>query len=103
VVCSWRSAAGIRLALPPLFDFILAGVQDHEIGSASGVLGAVQQFTAALGIAVFATVFFAYLNAHHPPVTAITWTTLLTLIPLVLACLGVFRLPQRPRENAVPG
>ena len=28
---------GMGLALPPLFDFILAGVQDHEVGSASGV------------------------------------------------------------------
>ena len=97
------AGAGMGLALPPLFDFILAGVKDHEVGSASGVLNAVQQFAAALGIAVFATVFFAYLDAHHPPVIAITWTTLLTLIPLGLACLGVFRLPQRPRENPVPG
>ena len=96
------AGAGMGLALPPLFDFILAGVQDHEVGSASGVLNAVQQLAAAFGIAVFATVFFAYLDAHHPPVTAITWTTLLTLIPLGLACLGVFRLPRRPRENAVP-
>ncbi len=78
-------------------------MKDHEVGSASGVLNAVQQFAAALGIAVFATVFFAYLDAHHPPVTAITWTTLLTLIPLGLAGLGVFRLPQRARENPVPG
>ena len=97
------AGAGMGLALPPLFDFILAGVQDHEVGSASGVLNAVQQFAAAFGIAVFATVFFAYLDAHHAPVTAITRTTLLTLIPLGLACLGVFRLPRRPRENAVPG
>jgi hypothetical protein len=52
---------------------------------------------------VFATVFFAYLDANHPPVRAITWTTLLTLIPLGLAGLGVFRLPQRARENPVPG
>jgi EmrB/QacA subfamily drug resistance transporter len=97
------AGAGMGLALPPLFDFILAGVRDHEVGSASGVLGAVQQFAAALGIATFATVFFAYLDTHHPPVTAITRTTLLTLIPLGLACLGVFRLPQRPRENATGG
>ena len=97
------AGAGMGLALPPLFDSILAGVKDHEVGSASGVLGAVQQFAAAFGIAVFATVFFAYLDAHRPPVIAITWTTLLTLIPLGLACLGVFRLPQRPRENPVPG
>jgi EmrB/QacA subfamily drug resistance transporter len=93
------AGAGMGLALPPLFDFILAGVKEHEIGSASGVLNAVQQFAAALGIAVFATVFFAFLDAHHPPVTAMTWTAVLSLIPLALAFLAVFRLPHRPRET----
>jgi MFS family permease len=93
------AGAGMGLALPPLFDFILAGVRDHEVGSASGVLNAVQQFSAALGIAVFATVFFAYLDAHRPPVTAMTWTTVLSLIPLALAFLAVFRLPRRARET----
>ena len=28
---------GMGIALPPLFDFILAGVESHEVGSASGV------------------------------------------------------------------
>jgi hypothetical protein len=68
------------------------------VGSASGVLNAVQQFSAALGIAVFATVFFAYLDAHHPPVNAMKWTTLVSIVPLALAFLAVFRLPHRPRE-----
>jgi EmrB/QacA subfamily drug resistance transporter len=90
--------AGMGLALPPLFDFILAGVKDHEVGSASGVLNAVQQFSAALGIAVFATVFFAYLDGRHTPVAAMKWTVLFSVIPLVLAFLAVFRLPQRPRD-----
>ena len=88
---------GMGLALPPLFDFILAGVQDHEVGSASGVLNALQQFAGALGIAVFATTFFAYTDAGHQAPAAVTGTLLLALIPLVLAFLGVFRLPQRAR------
>jgi MFS family permease len=95
------AGAGMGLALPPLFDFVLAGVQEHEIGSASGVLNAVQQFSAALGIAVFATVFFSYLDAKHPPVTAMTWTTVFSLVPLALAFLAVFRLPQRAREASM--
>jgi hypothetical protein len=75
-------------------------VRDHEVGSASGVLNAVQQFSAALGIAVFATVFFAYLDAKHPPITAMEWSALFSLIPLVLAFLAAFRLPRKPREPA---
>jgi EmrB/QacA subfamily drug resistance transporter len=92
------AGAGMGIALPPLFDFILAGVQDHEVGSASGVLNAVQQFSAAVGIAIFGTVFFAYLDAHHPSTTAVTNTTLFSLVPLALAFLAVFRLPYRARE-----
>jgi EmrB/QacA subfamily drug resistance transporter len=89
---------GMGIALPPLFDFILAGVAGHEVGSASGVLNAVQQLGGALGIAVLATIFFAYADHGHTPVTAMTSTTLLTMVPLALATLAVFRLPHHARE-----
>jgi EmrB/QacA subfamily drug resistance transporter len=91
---------GMGLALPPLFDFILAGVHEHEVGSASGVLNASQQLAAALGIAVFATIFFAYVDAGHAPATSVAKTVLLAIIPLALAFLGVFRLPRRARGAA---
>jgi EmrB/QacA subfamily drug resistance transporter len=87
---------GMGLSLPPLFDFILAGVADREVGSASGVLNAIQQLGASLGIAVLATVFFAHLDSA-PPFRAMASTTLLTLVPLGLAFLAAFRLPQRAR------
>jgi EmrB/QacA subfamily drug resistance transporter len=92
---------GMGLSLPPLFDFILAGVQEHEVGSASGVLNAVQQLAGALGIAIFATVFFAYLDGHHGPSASTVNTVWLSLIPVALAFLGVFRLPRRAREQSV--
>ena len=90
---------GMGLSLPPLFDFILAGVASHEVGSASGVLNAIQQLGSALGIAVLATIFFAYLDAHHTPTHAMTRTTLLSIVPLALAFAAVWRLPRRPREE----
>ncbi len=90
---------GMGLALPPLFDFILAGVADHEVGSASGVLNAIQQFGSALGIAVLATVFFGYLDDPSSPVRAMAATTLLTLVPLGLAFLAAFRLPMQARAE----
>ena len=91
---------GMGLALPPLFDFILAGVREHEVGSASGVLNAAQQLAAALGLAIFATIFFAYLDAGHAPTASVATTVLLAIVPLGLAFLGVFRLPRRAREGA---
>jgi EmrB/QacA subfamily drug resistance transporter len=93
---------GMGVALPPLFDFILAGVQGHEVGSASGVLNAVQQFGAALGIAVLATIFFAYVDHGHPATDAMTGTTLLSLVPLGLALLASWLLPRRARELGAP-
>ena len=53
--------AGIGMLVSPLFDFILASVKDHEVGSASGVLNAVQQLASAIGVAAIGTVFFAAL------------------------------------------
>ena len=94
---------GMGIALPPLFDFILAGVDTHEVGSASGVLNAIQQFGGALGIAVLATIFFSYVDNHDTAVTAMTNTALLSLVPLTLAFLAVFRLPHRAREEPVTG
>ena len=91
---------GMGLSLPPLFDFILVGVADHEVGSASGVLNAIQQLGASLGIAVLATVFFAYLDNPTPPFRAMASTTLVTLVPLALAFLAAFRLPQRARAES---
>ena len=68
------------------------------MGSASGVLNAIQQLGAAFGIAAFATIFFAYTDHHHTAAAAMTGTALLSLVPLALASLAVFRLPQRARE-----
>jgi EmrB/QacA subfamily drug resistance transporter len=91
---------GMGVALPPLFDFILAGVARDEVGSASGVLNAIQQFGSALGIAVLATIFFAYADHGHSSVSAVTNTTLLALVPLGLATALVFLLPRHAREQA---
>ncbi len=97
------AGVGMGAALPPLFDFILAGVEPHEVGSASGVLNAIQQLGGAIGIAVLATIFFSYVDHHHTAVTAVTNTSLLSLIPLGLAFLAVFRLPHKAREEAALG
>ncbi len=93
------AGAGMGLALPPLFDFILAGVGDDEVGSASGVLNAVQQFGSALGLAVLATVFFGYLDHDHSAATAMWATALISIVPLGLAFLASLLLPQRAREQ----
>jgi hypothetical protein len=55
---------GGGLALAPLFDVILSSVEDHEVGSGSGVLNAMQRFGGSIGIALLGTIFFSLLASH---------------------------------------
>lgn len=50
---------GSGLIVAGLFDIVLGAADDSEVGSASGVLTAVQSIASSLGVAVFGTVFFA--------------------------------------------
>ncbi|MFI1194639.1 MFS transporter [Micromonospora sp. NPDC020750] len=53
------AGVGAGMVIAVLFSFILAAVDDDEIGSASGVLSAVQAVGGSIGVAVFGSVFFA--------------------------------------------
>ncbi|MDQ6657865.1 MAG: MFS transporter [Actinomycetota bacterium] len=53
---------GMGMTMAPFFDIVLAGVDEHETGSASGTLTAVQQIGGALGVAVIGTLFFSVLE-----------------------------------------
>ena len=84
--------------LAPLFDFVLAGVDDHEVGSASGVLNAMQQLGGAIGIAVIGTLFFS-VAADHGITTALEKMLYVEAGVLVVAVGLVFLLPMRAREG----
>jgi len=81
-----------------LFDFTLAGVAMHEVGSASGILTAVQELAMAVGVAVLGTIFFSRF-AHSLPTDALATTAWACLVPAVLAFLLVFLLPMQAREG----
>jgi EmrB/QacA subfamily drug resistance transporter len=88
---------GMGWVFGPMFNIILAGVQDHEVGSASGTLSAIQQLGNAAGVAVLATVFFSLLDHGHPSPTAMVRTTLVATA-LFAASFGVsFLLPKDAR------
>jgi EmrB/QacA subfamily drug resistance transporter len=88
---------GAGASIGQLFDFILAGVGMDEVGSASGVLEAVQQLSNALGVAVLGTVFFSAF-AGHVPTHALAVTAWACLAPLAVTFLLLFRLPMHARE-----
>jgi EmrB/QacA subfamily drug resistance transporter len=91
---------GAGLVFGQLFDIILAGVAMAEVGSASGVLNAVQQLASALGVAVLGTVFFSAMDGGHLPTSALATVGWVALIPLAITFLLAFRLPMRAREGA---
>ncbi|MFJ3204853.1 MFS transporter [Streptomyces sp. NPDC086989] len=69
---TFATGLGMGLVIPPLFDVILAGVAEPEVGSASGVLNAVQQLANAVGVALLVTVWSAFTDHGRTPAAALT-------------------------------
>ncbi len=78
---------GMGLFIGPVFGTIVGAVSNHETGSASGVMNAVQQLAGATGVAVLGSVFFA--AASHGDFAGALQRTMwweLGLLVLVLVC-----------------
>jgi hypothetical protein len=73
-------------------------VDDEEVGSASGVLNALQQLASAIGVAVLGTVFFAALPSPGY-VEGLEQVLLLVVGLTVAAMLLALLLPRHPREE----
>ena len=89
---------GMGVIFAPLFDIILASLNDREVGTGSGLLNAVQQFCGALGVAVLGSAYFHWLP-EQGFVTAIKWLILLTVACFAIAFAVAFMLPKRARED----
>jgi EmrB/QacA subfamily drug resistance transporter len=88
---------GMGFVFGPLFNVILAGVEEHEVGSASGTLNAIQQLGNSIGVAVLATIFFSLLDHGHTSPTAMTRTGLISAAVFVVAFGLSFLLPEDAR------
>ena len=83
-----------------MFGFILAAVADDEVGSASGILNALQQLASAVGIAMFGTVFFGALP-EPGYVDGLQKVTVVVAGVAVAAMALVLLLPRHPREEEI--
>ncbi|MFC9692547.1 DHA2 family efflux MFS transporter permease subunit [Kribbella sp. NPDC056951] len=96
---------GMGMVFVPMFDIILSGVRDDEVGSATGMLGSFEQVGIALGIAVIGTIFMGKVSAADAATRAIaaldgTQTALLATIGgLALAFAAAFLLPKTSRAG----
>jgi hypothetical protein len=97
------SGLGMGAVFMPLFDIVVGGVQDHEIGSASGLLQALQQLGSSLGVAAIGTVFFGALGSYADHdrdfLAAAELTTLITVGLLAVAFAIAFFMPRHAKAE----
>ncbi|WP_369363630.1 MFS transporter [Streptomyces sp. CG4] len=70
---------GAGLFTPAFFTLALRPLRPHEIGSAAGLLNAVQQLGATLGVALLGSVYLTWPKAHAPEAACWVATALLTV------------------------
>jgi len=93
------SGFGTGLVVAALFDAILLAIKDELVGSASGVLSAVQSFGSAVGVAIFGTLFFNQVGKGR--IDAGFRNALLLQIALVALFLIItFFLPKKAMDNS---
>jgi EmrB/QacA subfamily drug resistance transporter len=89
---------GFGLVVAPLFDVVLAAVDDRAVGPASGILNALQQLSGAVGVALLGTLFFDALGRRHfhHALSLTLWVEAgLCVVALLLSPL----LPAKPRAT----
>jgi len=94
---------GSGMVVAALFNVVLGTVEDDQVGSASGVLSAVQSVAASVGVAVFGSVFFHFFLQGDP--RAGLRNALVVLAVLLAGFLLVsplFPRRARPDEHARP-
>jgi len=99
VVCGF----GTGLVVAALFDTIISAIAGQSVGSASGLLSAVQSVASSVGVAVFGTAFFAGVTDHRSPVIGFRHALEIQLGFVATFLLVTFFLPAGKKENAWEG
>jgi len=93
------SGFGTGLVVAALFDAILLAIKDELVGSASGVLSAIQSIGSSVGVAIFGTFFFNQVTSGH--IDKGFRNALLLQIGLVTLFLVItFFLPKKAMDNS---
>ncbi len=89
---------GVGFVVAPLFGLVLNAVTDEEVGSGSGVVNAVQQLGASLGVAVLGTVFIQT-TTHHGFSSGFERGILVTLVAIGATAVLALFLPMDVRMD----
>lgn len=89
---------GGGFGLVPVFSVVLGGVADREVGSASGMMNALQQLGGTIGVAVCGTLFFQFLPTAPLGAMQIAAGTAAAFLLVALALIGT--LPRHARPDA---
>ncbi|MEY9927792.1 EmrB/QacA subfamily drug resistance transporter [Catenulispora sp. GP43] len=105
-VTSWNlapallvSGIGMGLVFAPFFGLVLAAVDDHELGSANGVISSFNQLGNAVAAALFSTLFFNRVESGGSPFPAAELVYWLAAGILVLTWLLAFTVPKTARSE----
>lgn len=83
------AGAGSGVAMGPIFEVIMARLDEAETGSASGILNAIQQVGGATGVAAIGTVLFAVAAQYADPLQGLVrgaaWAYGVSVVLVVLA------------------
>jgi EmrB/QacA subfamily drug resistance transporter len=97
---------GMGMVFVPLFDIVIADVEPHEMGSASGVLQSVNGLGMSLGVAGIGAIFFGIadpkLGVARGFLHAAEWTALIAAGLLAVAYAIAYWLPRHARHMHAP-
>jgi len=94
------SGFGTGLVVAALFDTIISAISGRAVGSASGLLSAVQSVSSSVGVAVFGTAFFAGVTDHHSPLIGFRHALEIQIAFVVCFLAVTFFLPKGKKQDA---
>ncbi len=85
---------GMGLVMSPIFSVVLSDVDPRHAGSASGVMNAVQQLGAAIGVALIGVIFFGQLTSHAD-------ASFTTVEPTIRTQLSAAHVPEQAQPTII--
>jgi len=91
---------GTGLVVAALFDTIISAISGRAVGSASGLLSAVQSVSSSVGVAIFGTAFFAGVTDHHSPLIGFRHALEIQIAFVACFLAVTFFLPKGNKQDA---